>query len=269
MSGMRDVKYAFRLFRRAPGFTALVTLTLALGIGANTAVFSIVHAVLLAPLPYQAPERLVAIWSREIHAKGTSKLFDLYSDYEYWKSHARSFEGVAGITWAPQAMPQGILTGRGPARSALAMPATADFFSLLGVRPMIGRVFEPADTGCKVVLSHSFWQNVLAADKGITGQVLRLGDEPCTVVGVMPPGFAFLPPEAPVAMWTLLPRPARPDQLAVAVFGRLRPGVSISAAQAEVAALHHQLHEGDRWGRQTEPVVYDLHGEFTWLTGRN
>ena len=266
---MRDVKYALRVLRRAPGFTALVTMTLALGIGANTAVFSIVHAVLLAPLPFHEPERLVAIWTREIHAKGTSKLFDLYNDYENWKADARSFEGVAGITWSPQASPGGILTGRGPARSVLAMPVTVEFFSLLGVRPLIGRTFEPADRGCNVVLSHSFWQSGLGGQKDITAQALRLDDRECTVVGVMPPGFAFLPPEAPVAMWALLPRPAQTNKLAVGVFARLRPGVSMAAAQAEVAALHHQLHQNDRWGKQTEPVVYDLHGEFTWLTGRN
>ena len=266
---LQDVAYALRLFRRAPGFTAVVILTLALGIGANTAVFSILHAVLLAPLPYRQPSRLVAIWDREIHPKGVSKLFDLYSDYENWKQGSQSFESAAGVTWATQT--SHILTGRGPARSVMTLPVTADFFALLGVEPMLGRTFRPDDAsrGCTVVLADGFWRNLLGAPVNIAGETLRLDDQACTVLGVMPPRFAFLPPEAPVTMWILLARPARPDQLGVGVFGRLRPGVSLEAAQQEVLARHRQLHAHDDWGKQVEPVVYDLHGEFTWLTGRN
>ncbi|MGO9259984.1 MAG: ABC transporter permease [Bryobacteraceae bacterium] len=274
MRGMvHDLAYAVRLFRRAPGFTGIVTLTLALGIGANTAVFSILNAVLLQPLPYRNPSRLVAIWDREIHAKGVSKLFDLYSDYENWKRDSRSFEEVAAVTWATQT--ERILTGRGPARSVMALPVTAEFFSLVGVAPMLGRTFAPADAnrGCSVVLAESFWQSAFGGQQGakprVVGETIRLDDQACTVLGVMPPGFAFLPPEAPVTMWTILPQPAHPDQLAVGVFGRLRPGVSIAAAQAEVTARHRELHAHDRWGAQVEPVVYGLHDEFTWLTGRN
>jgi putative ABC transport system permease protein len=144
---------------------------------------------------------------------------------------------------------------------------------------MLGRTFGTADAnrGCGVVLAENFWQSAFGgqqgakqgAKQGAVGETIRLDDQACTVLGVMPPGFAFLPPEAPVAMWTILPQPGRPDQLAVGVFGRLRPGVSMAAAQAEVSARHRQLHAHDRWGAQVEPVVYGLHDEFTWLTGRN
>jgi predicted permease len=266
---MRDLGYGLRLIRRAPGFSALVVGTLALGIAANTSVFSILHAVLLAPLPYRDSGRLVAIWDREIHAKGTSKLFDLYSDYENWRDHARSFQTVSALTWA--APTGGVLTGHGQARSVLAFPVAVEFFSMLGVAPSLGRTFQPGDIGrgCSVVLTDSFWRNVLSADVSIVGTPLHLDDRGCTVVGIMPPGFAFLPPEAPVAMWTLMDRPPKPDSLAVGVFARLRPDISMEAAQTEATALHRKLHEHDRWGAQMEPVVYDLHGEFTWLTGRN
>jgi putative ABC transport system permease protein len=263
--------YASRLFGRAPGFTAIVVLTLALGIGANTAVFSILNAVLLQPLPYRNPDRLVAIWDREIHAKGTSKLFDLYSDYENWRKNGRSFEAVAAASWATAASPERILTGEGPARTVLALPVTADFFSLLGIPAAIGRTFGPGDVGqgCMVVLAGSFWQSAFGGQQSVVGKAIRLDDQVCTVLGVMPSGFAFLPPEAPVSMWTMMAPPSRPDQLAVAVFARLRPGVSLAGAQAETLSLHHQIHEHDRWGAQVEPAIYGLHGEFTWLTGRN
>jgi putative ABC transport system permease protein len=266
---MRDLSYGLRLIRRAPGFSALVAGTLALGIGVNTAVFSILHAVLLEPLPYRDSGRLVAIWDREIHAKGTSKLFDLYSDYENWKADAKSFEKVAALTWAA---PMGrVMTGRGQARTVMAIPVTGEFFSLLGVAPALGRTFQAADVGggCSVVLADSFWRNVLGGNASIVGETLRLDDQGCTVLGVMTSGFAFLPPEAPVTMWALMDRPAKPDSLAVGVFARLRRGAKMEAAQAEVLALHRQIHAHDRWGAQVEPVVYDLHGEFTWLTGRN
>jgi predicted permease len=264
----QDVRYAFRIARGTPGFTAVVILTLALGIGANSALFSILEAVLLQPLPYRNPDRLVAIWDREIHARGVSKLFDLYSDYENWKQNSRSFEQVAALSWAPQASPQKILTGRGPARTVLAVPVTADFFSLLGVPPALGRTFHETDVhlGCRVVLSHKFWQAALGGQNAI-GQSLRLDNQACVILGVMPPGFAFYPDAA--AMWMLMPPPSRPDQFAVGVFARRKPGVSISVAQAEALSLHRQFHQHDLWGAQMEPVIYDLHDEFTWLTGRN
>src|SRR5262249_39175947 len=147
-----------KLLRRKWRLNPLLILTMALGIGANAAVYSIVHAVLLKPLPFRDPQRLVALWAREIHAKGTSKLFDLYTDYENLKAPAHSFDQVAAITWAGGL--DRILTGRGPARSVLAMPASADFFALTGVPAELGRTFESDDEarGCSVVLSHSFWR---------------------------------------------------------------------------------------------------------------
>jgi putative ABC transport system permease protein len=188
--------YALRVFRRAPGFTALIVLTLALGIGANTAVFSIVNAILLQPLPYRYPDRLMAIWDREIHAKSTSKLFDLYSDYENWKKNARSLEAVAAVSWSPQASPEKILTGSGPARTMFTIPITPDFFSLLGVAAKVGTTFSASDAGrgCMVVLTDSFWQEAFGGKTSIVGKDILLDNEVCAVRGVMPPDFAVLPP---------------------------------------------------------------------------
>lgn len=267
----QDLAYAFRLFRRAPGFTALVILTLTLGIGANTAVFSILDSVLLQPLPYRDSNRLAVVWDRQIHEKGTSKIFDLYSDYENWRRNSRQFEDIAAVSWAGDASPGKILTGRGPARSIFTLPVTANFFDLLGVPALRGRTFTSADAGgaCKVVLTYRFWQTAFDARETAIGSPIHLNDQVCTIAGVMPAGFAFLPPGAPVTMWTILPRPPNPDEFSVAVFGRLRPQVSLKSAQAEISLLHHRLHRNDHWGARMEPVLYDLHEEFTWLTGRN
>jgi putative ABC transport system permease protein len=266
----QDLGYAIRTFVRSPGFTILVILTLTLGIGANAAIFSILNAVLLQPLPYRDPNRLVVIWDREIHVKGTSKLFDLYADYENWKKNSRSFAAVVAFSWAPQASPSKILTGIGNARSVFTLPVTQDFFQLLGVPAMLGRTFEESDAGrgCAVVLANDFWRSTLGGQKGAIGKSIHLNDQVCTVLGVMPSSFAFLPPEQTVSMWTLIP-PARPHDFAVGVFARLRPNVSLAAAQAEVSLLHRQIHKHDLWGEKVEPVIYGLHEEFTWLTGRN
>ena len=265
----QDVACALRLCRRAPGFTAIIVATLALGIGANTAVFTILNAVLLRPLPYRDPGRMVAIWDREVHAKGVSKLFDLYSDYENWKRSSRNFEDFTAVSWSPGASPGRVLKADGVTRNIFSLPVTPDFFRFLGVPAALGRTFDERDAnGCPIVLEHSFWKDVFAGRETAIGETVRLNDQACTIIGVMPEGFAFLPPEAPVSMWVIMARPTQPDQFGAAVFARLRPGASLSAAQAEVAAIHHRIHQ-DRWGRQTEPIVYPLHQEFTWLTGRN
>ncbi|MCC7340861.1 MAG: ABC transporter permease, partial [Bryobacterales bacterium] len=131
---IQDVHYGLRLFGRKPGFTAIVALTLALGIGANTAVFSIVEAVLLRPLPYRDPSRLV-VYLRNVHETGTSKMFASLRDYRVF-ARAHSFEQAAAATWATGGR---LLRGYGQAQDILAMPVSESFFALLGVEPALGR----------------------------------------------------------------------------------------------------------------------------------
>jgi putative ABC transport system permease protein len=264
-----DLRYAIRLLRRSPGFAAIAILTLALGIGANTAVFSIVHGALLRPLPYREPGRLVAIWDHNVREGNLSKVFNSGDDFETWKRSAHSFEEMAAGTWAGGL--SRTLTGRGAARQVLAMPVTESFFTLLGVSPSLGRAFTEGDRsrGCSVVVSHSFWNSVLAGDRGIVGGGLTLNRESCTVLGVMPPGFSFYPPKTD--LWILLTPNFHPPiaRTVVGVFGRLKPGVSAAEAQAELAALHDALHRADGKERNFTPIVYDLQEEFTWMAGRN
>ena len=233
--------------------------------------FTVLNGVLLNPLPYRDANRLVVIWARQIHAKGEGKLFDLYADYENWKNNGKNFEAVAAASWSPQASPLRTLTEHGPARTVFALPVTADFFSLLQVPAILGRTFTVADKdqGCAVVLAYNFWQTSFGARPDAISQAIRLDDQACTILGVMPPSFAFLPPVAKVDMWTIMRSVKQPDEFSVAVFARLRPGVSRERAQAEITALHQSFHAHDRWGALVEPVVYDLHDEFTWLTSRN
>jgi predicted permease len=267
---MRDVRYALRTWWRRPGFALVAVATLAVAIGGCAAVFSVVEAVLLRPLPYADSDRLVAIWDAHVTDRNLAKIFPSFADFETWRRDSRTIELASAVTWATGDQ---VLTGDGPARLALAIPASLDFFTLLGVTPAMGRAFEAADLtrGCTVVLAAGFWRHALAARADIVGRSLALDSRACTVAGVMPDGFSFYP--AAADMWMLI-TPNR-EQLpsdrhqGVAVFARLRPGVTRERAAAEVVALHRQAHGGDAHGSAFGPIMSPLREEFTWLAGRN
>lgn len=273
MGGLaQDLRYGLRQLRKNPGFTAIAVLTLAVGIGASIAVFSIFDAVLLRPLPYRDASRLVSIWSSELHQPGT-KIFAPFRDFQEFKSESRSFEALTALTWARAGE---ILTWHGSAHQVLAIPASEDFFPLLGVPAEIGRTFGPEDLqhGCTVVLAHPFWQTELGGPRDIVGSTLVLSDRPCTVAGVMPKGFEFYP--KPTALWTLITPESTyakaPFDSVVGIFGRLRPGVSIRSAERELVGLHQRVAQespAGSWVAQIRPIVRDLRTEFTWMAGRN
>jgi putative ABC transport system permease protein len=261
---VHDLRFAFRASAKRPGFTAVAVITLALGIGAAAAVFSILDAVLLRPLPYKDPGRLVAIWITGTREKGLAKLFGDYTDYEEFHRHSRTLESVGAATWAK--VNGLVLTGRGPAREVLAIPATASFFDTLGVPAALGRTFRSEDEGraCSLLLAHSLWTTSLGSDPAIVGRTLTLDERPCTVVGVMPASFGFYPRETKA--WVLI-GPNFDARAGVGIFGRLKPGVTIAQAEAELRSLHRAVHTG-REAVDFQPVVYDLHGEFTFLASR-
>jgi predicted permease len=267
----QDLRFGFRTLRKNPGFTYIAVPTLAVAIGANTAVFSIVDAVLLRALPYKNAERLVAVWCSEIGQPGT-KIFASNSDFEEFRAHSHSFDGLAALTWARAGE---ILTWNGSPHEVLAIPASADFFSLLGASAERGRVFGPEDlqNGCTVVLAHTFWQTELGAP-GIVGAALALNGKPCTVAGVMPRGFDFYPKQT--SLWTLLTPDSQsskePVNSPVGIFGRLKPGVTMAGAERELVGLHHRVIQespAGSWVAQITPIVRDLREEFTWMAGRN
>jgi len=259
----------FRAFGRTPGFTAVVILTLALGIGATTAIFSIVNAVLLNPLPYPNADRLVVIWEKLVrNPKGTA-VFDSYRDFKTWKNASRSFELLAPATWGTGGQ---ILIGNGAARNVLAMPVGIDFFPLLGVTPELGRTFQQDDLhrGCTVVLKHSFWLSAFRGQKDAVGKHVSFSEQACTVTGVMPARFTFYPDAA--SMWMLItpdsPIGRDPERADVGVFGLLKPGVSIERAQKEVEALYRNQHEKDPDGIVRVPVVFRWQNSLPICQGR-
>ncbi len=236
---VHDLRYAFRILRKSPGFAAIVILTLAFGIGANTAVFSVVRGVILHPLPYKDPARLVEVLDASVKDPNLSKIFATYSDFEEYSRHARSFDKIAFATWAGAGA---TLTGHGPARNILAIPVSEDFFSMLGVSAARGRTFERGDLsrGCSVVLSDGFWRSTLSGDPGAVGRGLDLNQRACTVVGIMPAAFEFYPRQT--QLWMLFtPDDQRPrDRFLVLSFARLKPGVTGAQAQFELTALHNR-----------------------------
>ncbi|HEY6990484.1 MAG TPA: ABC transporter permease [Bryobacteraceae bacterium] len=264
----RDFRYAFRMLAKSPGLTLVAGLMLALGIGASSAVFSVLDGTLLRPLPYRDPERLVAIWDRMTRGKNTAPFFASYTDFEEFRRYAKSFSSISAATWAWGAAR--IWTNGTRARGILAVPATVSFFQTLGVNAALGRTFHGADERlpCAVVLAHQFWQEKLAAKPDVVGTALTIDEQPCTVVGVMPAAFSFYPRQT--QLWILAGPNLKPsrEKLIVGTFARLRPGVTLEQAQNEVAALHRRLHRADAEERERVPAAFYLQDEFTFLASR-
>ena len=186
---IKDLAYGIRSLLKHPGFTAIAIVTLALGIGANTAMFSVINGVLLRPLPYQQPERIVTIWE-ESPERGMEQLPVSFANLQEWVSQNNSFDQIAAYTFANLN-----LTGNGEPARLLAVRASANLFPLVGASPMLGRTFlteEDKEGGNRVVvLSHALWQSRFGSNRGILGQILTINNQTYTVVGVMPAGFQF------------------------------------------------------------------------------
>jgi putative ABC transport system permease protein len=268
----QDVRYGLRIFRRSPGFTAATVLILALGIGANTAVFSLLDAVLLRPLPYKDANRLVVVWQR-VPPDKIGMAFDTYRQFDEWSRSSHSFEKLAAATWARDA--GAVLSLKGEKREVFAVPASANFFSMLGIPAAQGRTFEQHDlrNPCTVVLSHQFWQQRLGGEPGWVGRSLTLNGLDCAIAGVMPKDFSFYPKQT--ELWTLITPNSKfvqkPWEMPIGVFGLLKAGVSRQQAEAELAGIEKRIiNENQGWAAmKPEPSVLDLQWEFTWLTGRN
>lgn len=240
----RDLVYGWRALRRAPGFTAVALMTLALGVGANTAMFSVLRAVILRPLPYQDPDRLAMVWqfqeriSDESQHARPRRRTPMVHALVRWRAHCDSFKSLAGYSGNYVN-----LTGGGDAERVVALVVTADFFPTLGAVPALGRNFLPEKErqGARtVILSDELWRTRFAADSGVLGETVSLDGAPHTVVGVLPAGFRPLLPTVSKHFDLYLPlaleaKGTRPPP--VRVIGRLRKGVMLSAAQSEMEAL--------------------------------
>jgi len=255
---MQDLKFALRQLLKSPGFTAVAVLTLALGIGATTAIFSIVNAILLRPLPFQDPDRLVMVFENHL-GNGFRKGRVGPPMIEEWRKQSTVFEGLAG--WGGETL---TLTGRGTPETLSGARFSANIFSLLGVKPALGRDFLPEEEiygkHFVVLLSHELWQTRFGSDPAVVGQSLLLDGEPHTVIGVMPPRTMF--PERDTQFWT--PLAFSPDKLkqrhahGYLVYGRLKPGVSLEQANNEMAVISKRLEaassENEGWGAEVHPL---------------
>ena len=262
----RDVGYAIRGLRKNPAFTAVAILTLALGIGANTTIFSVVSGVLFKPLPYPDPARLVTLW--ESHPTWGPFLGVAPANFYDWRAQSNSFEKMAAL----DPYPDFILTG-GPQPYRLAGAAvTADFFPLLGVRMALGRGFQPTEDHA-IVLSHATWEKYFGARPGIVGTQVRLNDEAYTVAGVLPRDFYVVSKASDFEartrfeVWTNLglasPPPAwQRGYHPLYAFGRLKTGTSISSARADldrVAANLRRLYPDDNKDKTITAVPMEEH----------
>jgi len=242
---VQDIRFGLRMLARNPGFTTVAVLTLALGIGANTAIFSVVNAVLLKPLPYADPDRLAVIWVTEPSAPGG--LFpDTGPDFRDWKAMNHSFEGMSAITIAGAT-----LTGSGEPRQLRGLTVSPNTFQLLGAQPQLGRSFAPDEgpTGHNhvVILSYGLWQSAFGGQKNIVGSKVTLDGEGYDVVGVMPKDLRF------PSLWGRNPQFWTPITMDAPkwktqrmnhwfwVLARMKKGVTLKQAAAEMVTISAQL----------------------------
>ncbi len=240
---LHDLRYAARLQRKNLGFTIVAVIALALGIGANTAIFSVVNTILLRPLPYKDPERLVMVWE-DASRHGYPRDTPAAANFVDWRDQSQVFEGMAAI--ADESFN---LTGSGDPERLEGRRVSASMFPLLGVEPQIGRVFTATEDqpGAHrvVLLSYAFWQRRFGGDPGIVGRALTLNGESYVIVGVMPARFQF--PSTDDQAWVPIAftqqEAANRGQHYLQVLARLKPGVSLAQAQSEMSTIAARLQQ--------------------------
>ncbi len=263
MSLLRDARFGTRVLLRRPGFAAAVVLTLALGTGATTAIFSIVNAALLRPLPYREPDRLMMVWERNDRLGSEENVASPYN-YTAWKAQNRSFSGLDGFLARGATM-----TGQGKPQYLRVGIVTPGFFSTVGVEPMLGRTFSPEEglpgAARVAVLGYGLWRSSFGGDPTVVGRTITLQGNPVTVLGVLPQGFEFL---EPLDLW--VPLPIDPAEAAPGRFppvvGCHAAGVTEDQAQAEMSAVARAREQREPdyltdWGVNVVPLREHLVGD--------
>jgi len=283
---LRDLRHALRTFARQPAFAVLVAVTLGLGIGASTAIFSVVDAVLLRPLPYEDPDRLVFIWNR-LGETGVEKSAVAAPDFVDYGEQSRAFEALAGFGVIHSAITD---EGGSPESIHLAF-ASPSFFSLLGVELVLGEMYGPDDEGridparlqdpgagmppAPAIISHGLWQRRYGGSPAVLGKEVRINGQSMVITGVAPEGFRlYLPPDAPISgridLWTPFPialRTAGRSTQWINVLGRLKPGVGLGEAQGEMDRIaawqrqHFEFHRNAGMEIRVIPMHEDVTGE--------
>src|SRR5262245_52518214 len=268
----KDLRFALRGLRKRPGFALVAVLTLTLGIGANTAIFSVTHAVLLAPLPYHEPERLVVL-SAKNDKKNLTQQPVSYLNVKDWKERNQVFGQLAGVRGESFS-----LTDRSEPERVNGLRVSVNILSLLGAKPALGRDFLPEEehTGREAValVGHTFWRQRYAGDPRLVGRTLTLDGKAYTVVGVLPPGLKYpglrlaLPPSGADVWIPLIPAPAEQNRsfANIRAVARLKPGVTIAQAQAEMNVLGSQLEQ--QYPDANTNVGVEVGSLHEYLTGR-
>jgi putative ABC transport system permease protein len=271
---LQDLKYAARMLRRNRGFTAVAVLTLALGIGANTAIFSVIDFVLLRPLPYQEPETLVIVWESNAHSSPHNTVCP--PNFLDWQEQNRVF---SGMSYASDLNAN--LTGNGEPEQVVAQYVSVDFFAVLGVNPMLGPGFT-AENGQDgndnvVVLSYELWNRRFGSDPAIIGKTIELNGKPQTVIGIAPRNFGFFIKQGTLTgnkpqLWSpwVLPAALREHKSVgrfMTVVARLKPGMTMRQAQAEMNTIATRLEQqypdyDGHWGANVVPLRQQITGEL-------
>ncbi|MDQ6831084.1 MAG: ABC transporter permease [Gemmatimonadota bacterium] len=263
-----DLRYAIRSLAKRPGFSLTVILTLALCIGATTAIFSVVNAVLLQPLPFAHPERLVMLWSNDTKGQHDRNVVS-YANYNDWRAGASSIDDLGAYF----GMWNATITGQGDAERIVVAPVTSSLFPVLGVAPVIGRGLLPGEdhrgSGKVVVLSYAMWQGRFGGDHAVLGRSMTLDGERYTIVGVMPSGFQL--PGSTAVLYTSLPMLGRflegRQVSLLSVIARLKPGVTIPAARGDLATVARRLEtqypeSNEGWGVTLIPLAEQVSGDI-------
>jgi putative ABC transport system permease protein len=253
MKGLwQDVRLSLRILLRGPGFAVVAILTLALGIGATSAIFSVVNGVLLRPFPYNEPDRLVVVWESN-PSRGMPYMVVSPPNYTDWRDQNRVFDGMGAFAFS-----RFIIEGEDESDVVRGARVTAGMFSVMGASPMIGRPFAPEDdrdgSAPVVMLSYGSWQNRFGGDPAVIGRSIRLGESNREIVGVMPPGFEFPPPVVlegaiptePTELWVpfaLDMEGGNRSQHFMTVIARMKNGVGLQTAQAEMNTIASRLQQ--------------------------
>ena len=265
---LNDLRHGVRLLARAPGFTVIAVAALAIGIGANTAIFSVVNTLLIQPPPYESPDRLAVIWEHNLPRDRKNNVISP-GNFIHWREMQQSFVDIAAVGGRPDNPLKVTLTGNGDPEEIRMQSVSASFFPLLGVNAAQGRVFsaeEDRPQSRVVVMSHRLWTRRYGGDPNILQKSITLQGIPFTVVGIMPPGFSYM--DKTVEIWLPIGFSAEsrtPRGRWLTSLGRLKPGVTFEQAQTDMARVHEELTRlfpqfNTGWTARVVPLTDELTG---------
>jgi len=266
---LQNLRYAMRILSKSPGFTLVVVLTLALGIGANTAIFSVVYAALLRPLPYGDPTQLLFLGENRSQLETNIVATQVsYPDFQDWKKRAKTIQSFAGFSGDAFTIEAG-----GEPKNTFAAQVTPNFFSTLGVRPVLGRDFldgeDQGDGPHVAILSDGFWRSEFGADRSVIGRAIHLDGKPATIVGVLPQNFEFAPANS-APLWVPVHQTGDPITRRslrwFSVFGRIAPGYSPEQVRAEMVAINAQL--SAEYPKENRSIFFVMRTFPERITGR-